>query len=133
MGEIAGLLGRRIREIRKAQGLSLERTAELAEVSLTFLGDVERGRKEPSITTLRGIARALSVSVGEIVEVVDVEPAGVSKHDLLSRLRAGMREWYSTEESEAIYSFVCRPEASGVSGPTQPDARGANGAKGEVS
>ncbi|MCW5871542.1 MAG: helix-turn-helix transcriptional regulator [Candidatus Eremiobacteraeota bacterium] len=112
MGEIASLLGRRIREIRRAQGLSLERTAELAEVSLTFLGDVERGRKEPSITTLTGIAKALSVSVREIVEVVEVEPAGVSKHELLSRLRSGMKEWYSVEESEAIYSFVCQPTQS---------------------
>lgn len=109
MSEVARALGARIREVRKAHGLSLERTAELAEVSLTFLGEVERGKKEPSISTLQRLARALSVSVTDLVTVIDDTPPGVSKHELLGQLRGVMREWYTHEESEAILRFVQDP------------------------
>ena len=57
-------LGTRIRERRRALGLSLVRLAEETDLSHPFLSQVERGHARPSITSLQRIAAALGVDAG---------------------------------------------------------------------
>ena len=45
------ILGRRIREQRKQKGLTLEKLAEMAGIGSIYLGEIERGKKMPSINT----------------------------------------------------------------------------------
>jgi transcriptional regulator with XRE-family HTH domain len=52
--------GSMIRRMRKSQGLTLADLAGKAEVSLSFLSQVERGIINPSINSLRRIALALN-------------------------------------------------------------------------
>ncbi|MGM0471047.1 MAG: helix-turn-helix domain-containing protein [Bacillota bacterium] len=54
-------LGRRIRQKRKEKDFSLSKLAEEIECTPSFLSQVERGKAEPSITSLRKISRALNV------------------------------------------------------------------------
>lgn len=61
------LFGREVRRLRKARGLTIERLAERAELSTNYLGAVERGEKNPSLTTITNIARGLNVSVGALL------------------------------------------------------------------
>jgi transcriptional regulator with XRE-family HTH domain len=72
-------LGSRIRERRRALGLSLVRLAALTDLSHPFLSQVERGHARPSVTSLQRIAAALGVDAGwlfaadderEVVQVV---------------------------------------------------------------
>lgn len=56
-------LGRRIREFRTEQGLTLAGLATRVGVTRSFLSSVERGQAYPSILVLRGIAAALEVPV----------------------------------------------------------------------
>lgn len=56
-------LGRRIREFRTEQGLTLAGLAARVGVTRSFLSSVERGQAYPSILVLRGIAAALEVPV----------------------------------------------------------------------
>lgn len=56
-------LGRRIRTLREEHGRSLREVAEGAEVSESFLSQVERGVASPSVASLRRIAEALGESV----------------------------------------------------------------------
>ncbi len=60
---IAYKLGERIRDIRKSKNLSQEHVAFSAEISSTFLGQVERGNKKPTIETLVKISKALDVEI----------------------------------------------------------------------
>ena len=55
------LFGQRLREQRQKQGLTLERLAEKANLSSNFVGAIERGLKEPSLSTLISILNALDV------------------------------------------------------------------------
>ena len=55
-------LGRRIRELRRAQGLTLNDVATAAGVSVSLLSQVERGKTDPSLETLRDIADALGTA-----------------------------------------------------------------------
>ena len=65
--ELAGLVGGRIRAVRKARGLSVRQLADLADVDTGFLGHMEAGRKLPGIETLVKIAGGLDVAPGELL------------------------------------------------------------------
>lgn len=56
-------LGARVRHYRKEKELTIEKLAELVNLNVSFLGEMERGRKKPSLDTLVTIAKALNVDV----------------------------------------------------------------------
>jgi transcriptional regulator with XRE-family HTH domain len=62
------VLGQKVRERRKAFGLSQEHLAHRAGVSLNAVHKLEAGRiTDPHFSTLSGIARALDTTVAELV------------------------------------------------------------------
>lgn len=63
--------GYRLRELRKAAGLSQEKLAELAEVHRTYLSGVERGERNASLITIVRIAKALDISLSELFEEIN--------------------------------------------------------------
>lgn len=58
-------IGIKIRELRKKKNLSQTKLAKLAGISNTFLSDVEVGRTNPSLVTLKKISEALEVDIKE--------------------------------------------------------------------
>ncbi len=58
-------LGDRIKELRKAKGISQEKLAFRAELDRTYVAGVESGKRNPSIKSLEKILRALDVSFEE--------------------------------------------------------------------
>jgi transcriptional regulator with XRE-family HTH domain len=56
------VLGGRIRQLRKARGLTLKELGGETDLSHAFLSQVERGLAQPSVTTLADISVALRVS-----------------------------------------------------------------------
>lgn len=63
----AELFGRRLREFRKARGLTQEALAESADLSGNYISDLELGRKVPSLTILVRLSQALDVGTTELV------------------------------------------------------------------
>ena len=61
-------LGKDLRALRKANGLTLEQLAESAGKSISFLSKIERGLARPSITALQEIAEPLGVPAGWFLE-----------------------------------------------------------------
>lgn len=59
--------GERIMGLRKQRRLSREKLAEMSDISVQFLADIEKGRKNMTVTTLRKIAAALCVTTDYIV------------------------------------------------------------------
>ena len=59
-------LGQVIRATRQQLGYSQERLAELAELSTNYVGSVERGEYDVTVTTLDRIASALRSKVSDI-------------------------------------------------------------------
>lgn len=60
-------LGDKIRGYRKQAGLSQEKLAEKADLHHNFVGEVERGNMEISLTSMLKIAKALKVKVRDLV------------------------------------------------------------------
>ena len=84
---LAYKLGVRIRTLRKAAGLTQEQLAEVADVSVNFIGYVERGQRAPSIKTLEQIAQALNVRPKDLFEFLEDESDELLYETLIAVLR----------------------------------------------
>ena len=58
----------KLAQVRKAQGLSQERLAELSGVHRVSIARIESGAITPNIRTLEKLASALQVAVTELIE-----------------------------------------------------------------
>jgi len=61
------IIGNLIREKRIEKDWSQEQLADLACISRTHLGSIERGEKAPSLETILNISEALSVDIKELI------------------------------------------------------------------
>ena len=68
MGEIAKVVGQRIRNYRTTSGLSQEKLAELSGCHPTYIGQLERGEKNATIESIEKIASALNISMSKLFE-----------------------------------------------------------------
>jgi transcriptional regulator with XRE-family HTH domain len=66
--DIRKRVGSNVQRLRAARGLSQEALADLAGLHRTYISGVERGVRNPTITVLEKIARALGASVGELAD-----------------------------------------------------------------
>ena len=64
------VLGERIRHCRKLAHLTQEQLAEKADLHHNFIGEVERGNMEISLTSMLKIAKALQVKVRDLVNEI---------------------------------------------------------------
>ena len=55
------LFGQRLREQRTKQNLTIEQLAEKSNLSANYVGAIERGEKEPSLSTIVNLLNALSI------------------------------------------------------------------------
>lgn len=62
------LLGERIKKERIENNLTQERLAERANLSVSFLGQIERGDRKPSLETVVNIANALGVTADLLLQ-----------------------------------------------------------------
>ena len=65
---IEKVLGKRIAEIRKSNGLTQESLAEKTGYSVEFISLVERGQNAPSVAGLAKIAKTLKVEVKDLFD-----------------------------------------------------------------
>ena len=65
---MANTIGSHIRSIRKSKGLNLKGLSEKSGLSIPYISDIERDVVNPSLKTLQAIAKALDLSLPEIVD-----------------------------------------------------------------
>ena len=65
---MANRLAKRLKELRARQGLTQAVLAQRAGVTLGYIGRLEIGRHDPQLSTLCKIAKALRVSIAELVQ-----------------------------------------------------------------
>ena len=61
------VIGDKIRNLRSLKGLSQENMADALKMSLVAYGDIERNKKDISLSRLDQIAKVLSVTVADIL------------------------------------------------------------------
>ncbi|MEV4197915.1 helix-turn-helix domain-containing protein [Micromonospora globbae] len=68
MSLLRRVIGGVLRRLRLRQGRTLREVADAAGVSVPYLSEVERGRKEASSEVLAAICRALGIHLSELLE-----------------------------------------------------------------
>ncbi|MBN1553787.1 MAG: helix-turn-helix transcriptional regulator [Phycisphaerae bacterium] len=63
-----GHLGKRLKTVRMAKKLTLDRLSDVAGVSKAMLSQIERDKVNPTVAVMLKIAGAMNVSVGELLE-----------------------------------------------------------------
>jgi transcriptional regulator with XRE-family HTH domain len=59
--------GREIRRRRSTLGLTLEQLAERSDLTPNYIGSVENGRRDPSLSTVLALAKGLGVGPAELL------------------------------------------------------------------
>lgn len=114
------LLGERIRALREERGYSLGEFARKVGISVSYLSEIERGAKKPSLRTVAKIAEALNLGKGELLRQSQ-KPAGLGLGERLRLVRqergvsltelarsAGISDSYLSEVERGVVSPSAR-------------------------
>lgn len=106
MSRISEAVGSQIRTLRQERGISQEKLALIAGVNTSYVGQIERGIRSPTIDMLDKLAQALEVDVvdffgSEINREIYSNPEALNK--LIFELRTR-----TEDEQNAVYDFVKR-------------------------
>lgn len=66
--DIRQRLATNLRRLRQEKGLSQEGFAHEAGLHRTYVSDIERGARNPTITVIDKLAAALGISVGKLLD-----------------------------------------------------------------
>lgn len=67
-GDITSRFGQRVRQMRKAKGLSQEAFAAECDLDRTYVSGIERGRRNVSLRNIEVIAKALGISISDLTQ-----------------------------------------------------------------
>lgn len=59
-------LGKKIRDLRKDQGLSQEQLSFAAKIDRSYISEIENGLRNPSLQTLEKLAKAFKVKLSDL-------------------------------------------------------------------
>jgi transcriptional regulator with XRE-family HTH domain len=68
MDEWRSIVGGNVRRLRQIAGLTQEQLAFEARIDLTYVGGIERGRRNPSLLVMVRIAEALKVEPESLLD-----------------------------------------------------------------
>lgn len=102
MGNLQEILGVRVRSLRLAAGITQEVLAEKASISLKHLGELERGRSNPTLSSLEALATALGVS---LLEFFNFEDALISPNAAKQALHDAI-DHASDEELQTLHRML---------------------------
>jgi transcriptional regulator with XRE-family HTH domain len=67
MRDWRAVLGKNVRKFRQQRKLTQEQLAFEAQIDLTYMGGIERGKRNPSLLVMARIAEALSVPLAKLI------------------------------------------------------------------
>ena len=85
--ELSGRLGRNVRQLRQARGLTQEQMAKLSSLPRATWSNLESGAANPTLAVLHAVAVALQVSLEELVSAPRADVKRYAKGTLPSRKR----------------------------------------------
>jgi len=94
-------IGRKIRKLRKAHGLSQEELAERINISTTHMSHIETGNTKLSLPVFVDIANALEVRTDDLLDVSPESTTGTYLDEIASVL-----ESCSASEAKVISDIV---------------------------
>lgn len=73
---IVSIFGTVLRELREKNNLSQEKLAEYCDLDRTYISLLERGLRQPTISTIFKLSKALNLKPSSLVEMVELKLGG---------------------------------------------------------
>ena len=108
MSTITAVVGQRIRSYRQKANMTQEELAERAELHYTYIGQVERGEKNLTLSSLEKILDALDLSFSDFFEGFERKPQE-SVPFLCYEMICAM----DTKDQQRIYRILCEIDQLG--------------------
>jgi transcriptional regulator with XRE-family HTH domain len=103
----------KLRELRKNNNLTLKELSQKSGISVSFISDIENSRRNPSIETLKVLAKALGVSPDEFLKENNIEEKPIDKINKLvedsgiNTIAAHFEgEEFTEDDKEDIENFI---------------------------
>jgi transcriptional regulator with XRE-family HTH domain len=84
------IVGTNVRRLRQARNLTQEELAFESEIDLTYVGGIERGKRNPSLMVMARIALALNVELSDLLDTTRTA-RGPTKPLLGNKRKGGFR------------------------------------------
>ena len=104
MYDLQKTIGSRIKEFRHKRNLTQAELADKANLHVTFIAHIERGKKVCSIKSLQKIAFALNVSVDSLLRMADA-PTSI-KYDSQTEKILTLVKDKTDKEKKLLYSVA---------------------------
>ena len=117
-------IGSKIREARKAAKLTQVELAEKTRLSRSYIGDIEKDRYNPSLSTLKLIAKATNMSLSTLLHKAGDDSISTTHNNSLFPLRLKyLREKADITQAELAQKLDVTQQAVGrwERGQTSPD------------
>ena len=89
----------RIRFFREQKGMTVNKLANQAGISQSFLRDVELGSKKPTVETVSLLCEALGITLGDFFN--DETPSALMDNDLLQQIYR-----LTPDQQDSLKSFL---------------------------
>ena len=96
-------IGERLFELRTNLGLSQEQLALRADITTTYLGQIEHNTKRPTVYVIEKLCSALNMTLKDFFDTEKY----IYKHDMLTEQILVQIQKYSVEEKEFILA-ICK-------------------------
>jgi XRE family transcriptional regulator, fatty acid utilization regulator len=84
--------GREVRRLRHLRGLTLEQLAERCGLTPNYIGSIEGGSRDPSVSTIHALAASLDVASGELLgEAPEISPVVLEVGQLFDAVPAAQQ------------------------------------------
>jgi len=84
--DLKQMIGARIKEIRTKKGITQEQLSERMEINPKYLSSIERGKENPTLSTLIRLSESLGVDLSEIFRFIQIEDPAERKSLIISLL-----------------------------------------------
>ena len=71
--KVGKVFGKTLKEIRSQKGISQENLALEAQIARSFLSEMERGIKRPTLATLMVLSKTLGINASKIVAIFEAK------------------------------------------------------------
>ena len=103
MVKVQDAFGKRLRDIRRRKDMTQERLADLSGLSIQYIGEIERRKRNPSLTSIEALAKALGMTVSDFF---DLEQFQVSPEEMKAKLVDQISR--ADEESIRLFYAISR-------------------------
>ena len=117
------IIGNKLKDIRNKRNLSLDEVAKLTGVSKAMLGQIERGKSNPTVSTLWKIATGLKVSFSLFIDENQDDLKVIDKNDISpiiednNRMKLYPIFQFDSNKGFEIFTIELEPDCNHISTP----------------